>query len=112
MATPARRPIRVELLPRPRARPAHPVPVTPPTAGPGPTRLDLPPGRYQAGALIPRSTPMAQTRALPPHPEHHPAGPFLHWLLEGHTKQIEGPDAREGVHHEHPWWQVMCLTGV
>ncbi len=34
------------------------------------------------------------------------------WLLKGHVKEMEGPHEREGQHHTHPWWQVMCLTGV
>src|SRR5690349_3076474 len=34
------------------------------------------------------------------------------WLLAGQLKEIEGPHEREGQHHEHRWWQVMCLTGV
>lgn len=36
------------------------------------------------------------------------------WLLEGHIERTEGPyqREREAVHHQHPWWQVMCLTGV
>jgi hypothetical protein len=31
---------------------------------------------------------------------------FLHWLLK--EERSEG----EGKHPQHPWWQVMCLTGV
>ena len=36
---------------------------------------------------------------------------FTRWLLHG-VKEIEGPHEKEGVHHKHPWWKVMCLTGV
>src|SRR5215208_2497888 len=38
--------------------------------------------------------------------------PLRRWLLKGHLKEMEGPHEREGQHHPHPWWQVMCLTGV
>ena len=44
--------------------------------------------------------------------EHRPAGPFLRWLLEGHLERVEGPWIKKPTEHEHPWWQVMCLTGV
>ncbi len=36
---------------------------------------------------------------------------FRRWLLQG-VKEIEGPHEKEGTHHQHPWWKVMCLTGV
>src|ERR671933_2688309 len=36
---------------------------------------------------------------------------FKDWLLEG-VKEPGGPHEREGHHPQHPWWQVMCLTGV
>jgi hypothetical protein len=39
-------------------------------------------------------------------------GTFLRWLLKGHVQEMEGPEAAEGSHPQHPWWQVMCLTGV
>ena len=35
---------------------------------------------------------------------------LTNWLLEGHVAAPEGPHARPS--HQHPWWQVMCLTGV
>ena len=33
------------------------------------------------------------------------------WLYQG-VEEIEGPHEKEGRHHQHPWWKVMCLTGV
>lgn len=36
---------------------------------------------------------------------------FSGWLFQG-VKQIEAPHEPEGKHHQHPWWKVMCLTGV
>jgi hypothetical protein len=39
-------------------------------------------------------------------------GRLKRWLLKGQLKEIEGPHEREGQHHPHPWWKVMCLTGV
>jgi hypothetical protein len=44
--------------------------------------------------------------------EQAPADGFLkRWLLKG-VREIEGPHEQEGRHHQHPWWKVMCLTGV
>jgi len=34
------------------------------------------------------------------------------WFLESQVEEIAGPHEREGRRHTHPWWQVMCLTGV
>jgi hypothetical protein len=42
-------------------------------------------------------------------------GRVKRWLLEGmHPGSVEGPHEKEEAtaHHEHPWWKVMCLTGV
>ena len=33
-------------------------------------------------------------------------------MLEGEIIEPEGPQAKEGQPHQHPWWQVVCLTGV
>jgi hypothetical protein len=37
---------------------------------------------------------------------------FKRWFLAGQVEEIAGPHEQEGRRHEHPWWQVMCLTGV
>jgi hypothetical protein len=36
------------------------------------------------------------------------------WLLEGLTTQADqpGPYKQDTGRHQHPWWKVMCLTGV
>jgi hypothetical protein len=37
------------------------------------------------------------------------------WLLEGLSTQADqppGPHAQPSERHQHPWWKVMCLTGV
>jgi len=36
---------------------------------------------------------------------------FKLWLFKG-VSEPEGPHEHEGQHHQHPWWKVMCLTGV
>src|SRR4051812_4439909 len=37
---------------------------------------------------------------------------LTHWLLEGQPREPEGAYEQERHAHRHPWWQVMCLTGV
>jgi hypothetical protein len=42
-----------------------------------------------------------------------PAKGFMRWLLAHQVEEIEGPEARKPEQTKrHPWWQVMCLTGV
>jgi hypothetical protein len=36
---------------------------------------------------------------------------FRKWLYKG-VAEMEGPHEPEGRHPTHPWWKVMCLTGV
>src|SRR5579883_2316118 len=50
------------------------------------------------------------TADAPPAPAR---GAFARWLFEGFTTAgIAGPHAREPKHEKHPWYRVMCLTGV
>jgi len=42
----------------------------------------------------------------------HPSHRFSRWLLEHRVTTVEGPEANETATDQHPWWQVMCLTGV
>ena len=39
-------------------------------------------------------------------------GWFRKWLYSGTVEEMEGPSEPVGRHHQHPWWKVMCLTGV
>ncbi len=36
---------------------------------------------------------------------------FKAWLLAQRIEEVQGPEAKEGQ-EQHPWWQVVCLTGV
>jgi len=44
-------------------------------------------------------------------PPKQKLSPFKRWLYKG-VEEAEGPHEREGQHQTHPWWKVMCLTGV
>src|SRR5690348_4011744 len=41
-----------------------------------------------------------------------PQSPLRRWLLQGQERQMQGAYEQESHAHKHPWWQVMCLTGV
>jgi len=36
---------------------------------------------------------------------------FRRWLLKERVEEVAGPEVGEGQ-EKHPWWQVVCLTGV
>jgi ABC-type multidrug transport system fused ATPase/permease subunit len=36
---------------------------------------------------------------------------LVRWLYRGHREKHSSPD-QHAKHRQHPWWQVMCLTGV
>jgi hypothetical protein len=44
-------------------------------------------------------------------PSKRPEGRLARWLLEQRVEEVKGPEARESE-EKHPWWQVVCLTGV
>ena len=55
---------------------------------------------------------MATADAPTANPTPEPPAGFLGWLLEGaSTRGVQGPHTK-GDHPTHPWWKVMCLTGV
>ncbi|MFI7575566.1 amino acid transporter [Micromonospora sp. NPDC049497] len=80
-----------------------------PPAGPGP---DLRAARDPTRSVDRDGRPVV----IPPSVESPtrsgpPPGRLSRWLFL-HRVQPVGPEAEEGRTRTHPWWQVMCLTGV
>ena len=56
---------------------------------------------------------MAVAETRPSRVESRTTNGIKRWLLGGAAAQTEeGPHIAEHVHQTHPWWKVMCLTGV
>ncbi|HSK82670.1 MAG TPA: amino acid transporter [Rubrobacter sp.] len=62
--------------------------------------LSLSPGF--GGSVVSRSEPSLKASA----------GRLKRWLLAEVVEDVPGPEAKEGRSEQHPWWQVVCLTGV
>ena len=41
-----------------------------------------------------------------------PTRGLTRWMLKHRVEEVEGPEANGTPTDQHPWWQVMCLTGV
>jgi len=56
---------------------------------------------------------MSATVTLPNSHASKPRSRLRAWLLSGEpAKETEGPLEQVQPDHQHPWWKVMCLTGV
>ncbi|MCW3095140.1 MAG: hypothetical protein JWL77_758, partial [Chthonomonadaceae bacterium] len=47
-----------------------------------------------------------------PASKRKPPSALRRWFFQGQVEEGSGPFEQELRHKTHPWWQVMCLTGV
>ncbi len=64
-------------------------------------------GKHEDG-----QAPFSPVKTAPASLGQQAAHGVLHWLISDHSVEGEGPYEPEAHHPTHPWWQVMCLTGV
>lgn len=63
-------------------------------------------------AVQPEVTVPSKTPPPTPKPTTQKRSGLKRWLLEGHVEHTEGAYESTAHHKTHPWYKVMCLTGV
>ena len=98
---------------RPDPTPAAPPPKKERATEEGALRGSHPGDRYvRVGHHQHTPAPELDDAPLVPPPARRAPSPFVRWLLKGQVREIDAPYERPHDEHTHPWWKVMCLTGV
>jgi hypothetical protein len=92
-----------------RRRLTHPSQGIPPELGFArtPRRKGWYPAAGQGGSWMSTVEEEAEASA-----QRAPGRRLAEWLLYHRVESVAGPEVQETHHDEHPWWKVMCLTGV
>jgi hypothetical protein len=67
---------------------------------------------HRTAAARQQSMMATSTRPSPGATQNHPVREWLLAGLNDRALQHQGPHARPPEDRRHPWWKVMCLTGV